>query len=337
MDMEVLSQVLELINSNRSLYLSNEEATKLHLILRILKGLGWDIFNPRDMVPEARSDGGGRVDYALYKGGKCVAYVEAKNLNTNVIKDHNALRQLGYYCFNDGVRIGILTNGIQWVVIDAFDREKRLADRRVIVVDLKWLPLGENARRLSWLSKEKIDKLVEISDNERKTLVDLPAIDTDRSWQSGVTQSIQKTGLSERIRTLTVTEVTVDKPPTHTIDELFNSDLRGKRPMAVYVKFRETWYRLDVVGGASWRQRPRLAWSTLLPAVVVFLIQKGVSLEDLRIYGWIDRIENIPRSSWVIYVGAGFGVRMPSDGNSTIRILKELIQRLEIDVAITLV
>ncbi|ADT85214.1 type I restriction endonuclease [Thermococcus barophilus] len=330
-----IKKVLDIAHSWATLYHSNEEATKQHLVLPILSALEWDIFNPEDVIPEVSTEEGGRVDYALYINGECIAYVEAKSLGVNIISDHNALSQLGKYCFSDGVQLGILTNGIQWVVINAFEPKKKLRDRLLIVIDLKRLPLEESIKRLSWLSKEKIKNVANIQER----LVEIPQSDDSKLKESnpGSTRLIEKIPIREssRIKTLEVEGIPVSTLNAPTIDELLYVDLKGKRPLSVYVKLSETWWRLEIVGGKRWGRSPRLKWSTLLPAVVVFLLQKGIDISNLHIPSKIDRLERIiPRSAGVIEIGNGFGVIMPGDGNSTVQFLKKIKQRTGIDVAI---
>ena len=240
-----IKKVLDMIHSWATLYRSNEEATKQHLVLPILSALGWDIFNPEDMIPEVSTEDRGRVDYALYINGDCVAYVEAKSLGVKVISDYNALSQLGKYCFSDGVQLGILTNGIQWVVINAFEPKKKLRDRLLIVIDLKRLPLEESIKRLSWLSKEKIKKVA----NLQERLVEIPL-------ENGSKQNEDNTGPTPsmheppgRIKTLEVIGISVSTLNAPTIDGLLYVDLKGKSPLSVYVGLNETWWKLEIVGG----------------------------------------------------------------------------------------
>ncbi|AFK22129.1 type I restriction endonuclease [Pyrococcus sp. ST04] len=326
-----IKKVLDIAHSRTSLYHSNEEATKQHLILPILSALGWDIFNPEDVIPEVSTEDGGRVDYALYINGDCVAYVEAKSLGVNVISDYNALNQLGKYCFSDGVQLGILTNGIQWVVINAFEPKKKLRDRLLIIIDLERLPLEEGIKRLSWLSKERILSVT----NLQERLVEIPLEKGPKQKEDNTGSTLPINEPPGRIKTLEVIGIPVSTLNAPTIDELLYVDLKGKRPLSVYVKLDETWWKLEIVGGKRWGRSPRLTWSTLLPAVVVFLLQKGIDISNLRIPAKIDRLEKLlPKDAGVIEIGNGFGVIMPGDGNSTVQFLKEIKQRTGIDVAI---
>lgn len=336
---QILNNVLELVKLNGQLYLSNEEATKLHLILPILKSLGWNIFNPKELIPEVTTDSGGRVDYVLYKAGRRVAYIEAKNLSTNVLKDYRALEQLGYYCFIDRIEVGILTNGIQWVVINPFDKQRKLKDRRILLVDLTLLPLEESVKRLSWLSKEKIETLTKLQPELKEELTSLPmSVEVvNKTENVDLINANQPKTNPRRIKTLVVRGIPVDRPNSPTINELIHMDLKGKKPIGVYVNIKGTWYRLEIVGGENWGTPPRLAWSTLVGTVVTFLFQQGIKFEDIRWPLWVDYLENMPKNWTLIQAEKRIGVKMPGDGNSTVKFLKSLRERTGIDVAIALV
>lgn len=150
--------VLKKVNEHRRLYERNEEAVKQHLIGEIFQALGWEWDNPREVRPEERTEEG-RADYALITGDRVVAFIEAKNLSINVLKKEKPLRQLGRYCFNNGVKYGILTNGVAWVVIKAFEEGSRLEDRIILSVDIENEPIERTTLKLSLLSKSRIEKL----------------------------------------------------------------------------------------------------------------------------------------------------------------------------------
>ncbi len=108
------------IETIKELYprISNEEATKQHIILPILNGLWWEVDNPQEVYPEKQTRNKKRPDYTLIVDGKPVAFLEAKSAKTSIIGRRGVVakyaRQLMEYCFEEGVALGILTNGIQW-------------------------------------------------------------------------------------------------------------------------------------------------------------------------------------------------------------------------------
>ncbi len=150
------------MRAHRDLYEKNEEAVKQHIIGEIFQALGWDWNNPEEIRPEERTEDG-RADYALILNGSVFAFVEAKNLGVNILKNENPLRQLGRYCFNAGVKYGILTNGAVWIAVKAFEEGSRLSDRILLKVNLKVDPLERSVLKLSLLSKDRIAGIERLS------------------------------------------------------------------------------------------------------------------------------------------------------------------------------
>jgi hypothetical protein len=79
-----------------------------------VQALGYDIFNPSEVMPEYSADfpeikSGERVDYAILENGKPKILVEAKPYRTN-LKDTEK-GQLARYFHVTEARVGILTNG----------------------------------------------------------------------------------------------------------------------------------------------------------------------------------------------------------------------------------
>lgn len=90
-----------------------EEATKNAFVMPFLKTLGYDVFNPHEVVPEYITDigtkKGEKIDYAIMKDGHPVILVECKHWVENLnIHDGQLLR----YFHVSKAKFGILTNGI---------------------------------------------------------------------------------------------------------------------------------------------------------------------------------------------------------------------------------
>jgi predicted type IV restriction endonuclease len=111
-DMQKLSlQVLE-----RKNHVSNEEMTKQSLIIPFIQKLGYDVFNPLEVRPEFTADfgikKGEKVDYAIFKNGVPIIFIEAKSVTENLKKHDSQLSR--YFNAIPEVRIGILTNGVEY-------------------------------------------------------------------------------------------------------------------------------------------------------------------------------------------------------------------------------
>lgn len=92
-----------------------EEATKNAFIMPFIQTLGYDVFNPLEVVPEFVADigikKGEKVDYAIVKDGHPIILIECKHWSDN-LDPHNS--QLFRYFHTTRAKFGILTNGIHF-------------------------------------------------------------------------------------------------------------------------------------------------------------------------------------------------------------------------------
>lgn len=98
-----------------------EEATKNALVMPFLRTLGFDVFDPTQIVPEFVADvglkKGEKVDYAAKIKGKIEYILEAKAVSANLSEAQYS--QLYRYFSTTDCSIAILTNGIQiWFFTD---------------------------------------------------------------------------------------------------------------------------------------------------------------------------------------------------------------------------
>lgn len=96
--------------------LLTEEATKNALIMPFIMALGYDVFNPTEVVPEMICDigkkKGEKIDYAILCDKKPLIIIECKHWGENL---DNHLEQLTrYYLSSTEIKFGILTNGIEY-------------------------------------------------------------------------------------------------------------------------------------------------------------------------------------------------------------------------------
>lgn len=93
--------------------ISTEEATKNAFIMPFLQALGYDVFNPLEVVPEFVADiglkKGEKIDYAIFRDGVPTILIECKHWAQNLnVHDGQLLR----YFHVSKARFGLLTNGI---------------------------------------------------------------------------------------------------------------------------------------------------------------------------------------------------------------------------------
>jgi hypothetical protein len=95
--------------------IQTEEATKNAFIMPFIRALGYDVFNPLEVVPEFISDvgikKGEKIDYAIFKDGNPTILVECKHWAQNLdLHDGQLLR----YFHVSKAKFGLLTNGITY-------------------------------------------------------------------------------------------------------------------------------------------------------------------------------------------------------------------------------
>jgi predicted type IV restriction endonuclease len=95
--------------------IKTEEATKNAFIMPFIQALGYDIFNPLEVIPEFTADigikKGEKVDYAIMKEDQPIILIECKWWGED-LSVHNS--QLFRYFHTTKSKFGLLTNGIQF-------------------------------------------------------------------------------------------------------------------------------------------------------------------------------------------------------------------------------
>lgn len=104
-----LSERIESLKEN----LPTEEATKTALIMPFISALGYDVFNPLEVLPEMCCDigtkKGEKIDYAIMKDGEPIILIECKHWQQDLTLHDN---QLLRYFHVSKAKFGVLTNGI---------------------------------------------------------------------------------------------------------------------------------------------------------------------------------------------------------------------------------
>lgn len=154
--LDLSAKVKEYIESQS---LQTEEATKFAIIMPFLSRiLGYDVFNPQEVVPEFTADvgikNGEKVDYAIIHGGEVQILIEAKPITANLSKNHAS--QLYRYFTVTKARIGVLTNGRIWQFYSDLERPNVMDQTPFLTIDLTE-PERIPQRELKKFSKDSFD------------------------------------------------------------------------------------------------------------------------------------------------------------------------------------
>jgi hypothetical protein len=138
--------------------LETEEATKNALIMPFIAALGYDVFDPSEVVPEFVADvgikKGEKVDYAIKRGDDIVMLIEAKKVASDLAIEHSS--QLFRYFTVTKARIAVLTNGIVYHFYSDLEESNKMDARPFLELNL--LDLRESLlAEVNKLSKASFD------------------------------------------------------------------------------------------------------------------------------------------------------------------------------------
>ena len=138
--------------------LETEEAVKTALVLPFIQALGYEIFNPLEVVPEFTADvgtkQGEKVDYAIILEGKPTILFECKRITDPL--DISKVSQLIRYFNNTESDVGVLTNGIIYKFFCDTEKDNIMDQSPFLVIDITKTDANE-FDRLDEFSKDKFD------------------------------------------------------------------------------------------------------------------------------------------------------------------------------------
>lgn len=121
-----------------------EEAAKTAFVLPFLQSLGYDVFNPNEVVPEFTADHGvkkgEKVDYAIKRDGQIMILIECKPVGADLVAKH-AGQLFRYFSVTDA-RFGVLTDGVKYLFFSDLESANRMDDRPFFEFNL--LSYGES-------------------------------------------------------------------------------------------------------------------------------------------------------------------------------------------------
>lgn len=131
MDLEdKITELAARINKQK-LSVLTEEAVKTAFVLPFIQALGYDIFNPSEVIPEFTADHGvkkgEKVDYALSFEDKISILIECKPIGAALEAKH-AGQLFRYFSVTDA-KFSILTDGIRYLFYSDLDKANKMDDK----------------------------------------------------------------------------------------------------------------------------------------------------------------------------------------------------------------
>lgn len=134
---ESLRAISDRVRSHSSTMVT-EEAVKTAVVLPFLRALGYDVFDPTEVVPEFTADAvgkkGEKVDYAIKIDNEIRILIECKPVSFALEKKH--LDQLYRYFSVTNAKFAILTNGRTFNFYTDLEAPNKLDTRPFLVFDV---------------------------------------------------------------------------------------------------------------------------------------------------------------------------------------------------------
>ena len=223
---EGLKKAIERIGSGR---LNSEAQTKKSVIEPILRDLGWDDHDPREVVLEYSPlhSATGKVDYALCGPEGPLVFVEAKKLGS---ADEKGEQQLFRYAYEQGVPLLILTDGKTWnfyLSMEAGDYSDRCFYQTVLTTNNKvaeqagsFVGYLDKARVLSGEAEDAASKQLGINRSKEKAKQAIP-----RAW----TKLLEGPGLRSLLASAVESECGA-QPVQSDMDDFLQQQLQASPP-----------------------------------------------------------------------------------------------------------
>lgn len=117
--------------------IATEEATKNAFIMPFIQLLGYDVFNPLEVLPEMTCDigtkKGEKIDYCILQDNEPIMLIECKAWNANLsLHDNQLLR----YFHVSKAKFGVLTNGIEYRFYTDLESPNKMDETPFLVVNL---------------------------------------------------------------------------------------------------------------------------------------------------------------------------------------------------------
>lgn len=135
---ELLTAMSQKVKNQREA-ITTEEGTKNAFVMPFISTiLGYDVFDPLEVVPEFTADvgikKGEKIDYAIMRDGEVQMLIECKKSGES-LKIENASQLYRYFAVTNA-RIAVLTNGVVYHFYTDLDAPNRMDSKPFLVLDL---------------------------------------------------------------------------------------------------------------------------------------------------------------------------------------------------------
>jgi len=132
-----LEQLHQRVNGLKN-QINTEEATKNAFVMPFIQILGYDIFNPTEVIPEHICDigtkKGEKIDYVIKKNDEPILIFECKHWKENA-DAHNS--QLHRYYHVSKARFGVLTNGTIYNFYSDLEKPNIMDEKPFLTIDIE--------------------------------------------------------------------------------------------------------------------------------------------------------------------------------------------------------
>ncbi len=138
--MDLIDRMREISNQapDRLEHIKTEEATKNAFVMPFIQALGYNVFDPTEVIPEYTADvgtkKGEKVDYAIMQYGNPIILIEVKSATSDLSVNHAS--QLFRYFSVTEARIGILTNGLQYRFHSDLEKSNYMDEKPFLIIDM---------------------------------------------------------------------------------------------------------------------------------------------------------------------------------------------------------
>lgn len=205
---ERLSSLASKIAQQRA-SIETEEATKNAFVMPFISlVLGYDVFNPNEVVPEFTADvgtkKGEKIDYAIVKDGVVQILIECKHIGAPLNVKHAS--QLFRYFAVAHARIAVLTNGDEYQFFTDLDAPNRMDEKPFLVIQVSDLDsaLIPEVKKLTKDSFD-LDSIISAAEElkyvgELKRVLAAQFASPDTDWVKFLTSRVYDGAFTQKVR-----------------------------------------------------------------------------------------------------------------------------------------